>query len=71
MSIIPTKTVEFVEIEMGIFDETVNEGKIRGETDAGAGSPYGEGPILLKEISPEHDAGSDGGKTEAPGGGEA
>ena len=32
---------------------------------------YGEGPILLKEISPEHDAGSDGGKTEAPGGGEA
>jgi hypothetical protein len=39
MSIIPTKTVEFVEIEMGIFDETVNEGKIRGETDAGDGSP--------------------------------
>jgi hypothetical protein len=38
MSIIPTKTVEFVEIEMGIFDETVNEGKIRGETDVGAGS---------------------------------
>jgi hypothetical protein len=27
MSIIPTKTVEFVEIEMGIFDETVSEGK--------------------------------------------
>ena len=39
MDIIPTKTVEFVEIEMGIFDETVSEGKIRGETDTGAGSP--------------------------------
>jgi hypothetical protein len=39
MSIIPTKTVEFVEMETGISDETVNEGKIRGETDAEAGSP--------------------------------
>ncbi len=32
---------------------------------------YGEGPILLKEIASEHNAGSDGGKTEAQGGGES
>jgi len=32
---------------------------------------YGEGPILPKDIAPEHDAGSDGGKTETPGGGES
>ena len=32
---------------------------------------YGEGPILLKEIASERDAGSDGGKTEAQGGGES
>jgi hypothetical protein len=39
ININPTKTVEFVETETVISDDTVNEGKIRGETDAGVGSP--------------------------------
>ena len=71
VAIISTKTVELIEMETGLSDEAVDKGEIRGEADAGVGSPlrggahpaegYRRAPGDLREVplaahqSPEDD----------------
>ena len=71
MSIIPTKTVEFVEIWKGDFFKKFTKGKDRGRQMCGGALFFKGGAPLLEKKFLQNDAGSDGGKTEAPGGGEA